>query len=110
VQLLVYSVAVAVLMLFTIMITLRRLGDAIRSRDFSLVAAAVAFLFGGIMLYLLAGFPAHPQAAPYRASDIAAIGRLLFSVKGWALQFELASLLLTAALVGAVWWTREGDE
>jgi NADH-quinone oxidoreductase subunit J len=110
VQLLVYSVAVAVLMLFTIMITLRRLEDAIRPSDFSLIAAVVGLLFGGLMLYLLSSFPAHLQTAPYRASDIVAIGKLMFSAKGWALPFELASLLLTAALVGAVWWTRDGDE
>jgi len=109
VQLLVYSVAVAVLMLFTIMITLRRLEDAVRSRDFSLIAAVIGAVFGGIMLFLVASFPAEPRTA-VAAYDIAAIGRQLFSTKGWALPFEIASLLLTAALVGAVWWTREGDE
>jgi NADH:ubiquinone oxidoreductase subunit 6 (subunit J) len=109
VQLLVYSVAVAVLMLFTVMITLRRLEDAIRPRDFSPVAALTCVIFGGIMLFLLASFPAQTRSVgtPY---DIATIGRQLFSVRGWALPFEIASALLTAALVGAVWWTREGDE
>ncbi len=109
VQLLVYSVAVAVLMLFTIMITLRRIEDAVRSRDFSLIAALAGAIFAGIMIFLLASFPASPRPAA-AAFDVAAIGRQLFSTRGWALPFEIASLLLTAALVGAVWWTREGDE
>ena len=113
VQLLVYSVAVAVLMLFTIMITLRRLEDAIRPRDFSPLAALVCVLFAGMMLFMLASFPEAGQSASAAAPtghDIAAIGRQMFSIRGWALPFEIASLLLTAALVGAVWWTRDGDE
>jgi len=109
VQLLVYSVAVAVLMLFTIMITLRRLEDAVRPRDFSVLAALASVIFAAIMIFLLADFPvrAWTTATGY---DIEAIGRQLFSIKGWAVPFEIASVLLTAALVGAVWWTREGDE
>jgi NADH:ubiquinone oxidoreductase subunit 6 (subunit J) len=35
---------------------------------------------------------------------------MLFSAKGWSLPFEIASLILTAALLGAVWWTKEGEE
>ena len=50
VQLLVYAVAVAVLMVFSIMITLRRLEDAVRPRDFSALAAALATLFGVAMI------------------------------------------------------------
>jgi NADH:ubiquinone oxidoreductase subunit 6 (subunit J) len=111
VQLLVYSVAVAVLMIFSIMITLRRLEDAIRPRDFSAIAAALATVFCALMVWVLRGFHAPVgQKLPAVAPDIAAFGALLFSPKGWALPFEIASLILTAALVGAVWWTKEGDE
>lgn len=111
VQILVYAVAVAVLMVFSIMITLRRLEDAIRPRDFSAVAAATAALFCAVMIFALRGFHgASPQAMPAVVPDIAAIGKLLFSPRGWALPFEIASLILTAALVGAVWWTKEGEE
>ena len=42
VQLLVYAVAVAILLIFSIMITLRRIEDAVRPRDFSAVAAALS--------------------------------------------------------------------
>jgi NADH:ubiquinone oxidoreductase subunit 6 (subunit J) len=34
----------------------------------------------------------------------------MFSPTGWAVPFEIASLILTAALVAAVWWSKEGDD
>jgi NADH:ubiquinone oxidoreductase subunit 6 (subunit J) len=109
VQLLVYAVAVAVLMVFSIMITLRRLEDAVRPRDFSAIAAALVAVFCAVMVYLLRGFHAvGTQKLTPVAPGIAEIGALMFSVKGWSLPFEIASLILTAALVGAVWWTK-GD-
>ena len=110
VQLLVYAVAVAVLMVFSIMITLRRLEDAVRPRDFSAVAAALATVFGVAMVYAIRGFHAPAQKLPAVPPSIAAFGSMLFAPKGWALPFEIASLILTAALVGAVWWTKEGEE
>jgi NADH:ubiquinone oxidoreductase subunit 6 (subunit J) len=111
VQLLVYAVAVAVLMVFSIMITLRRLEDAIRSRDFSALAAALALMFCALMVFVLRGFSAPAGVKmPSVSPGIAAFGRLLFAVNGWALPFEIASLILVVALVGAVWWTREGED
>jgi NADH-quinone oxidoreductase subunit J len=111
VQLLVYAVAVAVLMIFSIMITLRRLEDAIRPRDFSALAAALAAVFCAIAVFLLRGYSAPvAQRLPAVAPGIVDFGKLLFSVTGWALPFEIASLILVVALVGAVWWTKAGDE
>ena len=111
VQLLVYAVAVAVLMVFSIMITLRRIEDAVRPRDFSAIAAVLALVFCGLMIWVLRGFHSpHPQPLPTVIPDVAAFARLLFAAKGWSLPFEIASLILTAALVGAVWWTREREE
>ncbi|MGE5433156.1 MAG: NADH-quinone oxidoreductase subunit J, partial [Candidatus Doudnabacteria bacterium] len=108
---LVYAVAVAILMIFSIMITLRRLDDAVRPRDFSAVAAALSAVFCAAMLWAVRAFPVgHAQPLPAVAPDIASFGKLLFSAQGWSLPFEIASLILTAALVGAVWWTKEGDE
>jgi NADH:ubiquinone oxidoreductase subunit 6 (subunit J) len=111
VQLLVYAVAVAVLMVFSIMITLRRLEDAIRPRDFSALAAALGVMFCAVMVFVLGGFSSHAvQKLPAVAPSIAAFGKLLFAVNGWALPFEIASLILVVALVGAVWWTKEDED
>ncbi|MDR3685444.1 MAG: NADH-quinone oxidoreductase subunit J [Coriobacteriia bacterium] len=110
VQLLVYAVAVAILMIFSIMITLRRLEDSVRSRDFSPIALALGLAFCVGMFFVLRGF--HAPAAtkfPVVAPDLLAFGKTMFSARGWSLPFEIASLMLTAALVGAVWWTREED-
>jgi NADH-quinone oxidoreductase subunit J len=110
VQLLVYAGAVAVLMIFTIMITLRRREDSIRPRDFSPMAAVLGVVFAVVMIYVIAGHPLRVASMPRVSPDLYALGRLMFSAKGWAFPFEIASLVLTAALVGAVWWAREGDE
>ena len=110
VQLLVYAGAVAVLMIFSIMITLRRREDAIRPRDFSALGALLGVVFCGLMLFLVRGHHVAVARMPKIAPDLYGFGRLLFSVKGWAVPFEIASLVLTAALVGAVWWAREGEE
>ena len=110
VQLLVYAGAVAVLVIFTVMITMRRREDAIRSRDFSLPALGLALLFFGTVAFAITAW--QPQAVPMPSATltIVGLGKQLFSVEGYALPFEVASLVLTAALVAAIWWAREGDE
>jgi NADH:ubiquinone oxidoreductase subunit 6 (subunit J) len=42
------------------------------------------------------------------APGIAEFGARLFTT--WMLPFEVASLLLTVALVGAVWWSGGGKD
>ena len=109
VQLLVYAGAVAVLVLFVIMLTLRRREDAIRPRDWSWPAAGMAALFGGLVLSAVALYTPPPGVRmPQVTPDVAAFGRLLFTA--WMLPFELASLVLLVALIGAVWWSKEGED
>lgn len=109
VQLLVYAGAVAILNIFTIMITLRRREDAYRSREFSWPAALMALVFFGVVAFSVSQtkLPTAPTMDAF--PGIADFGQLLFSVDGWALPFEIASLVLTAALIAAVWWSREED-
>lgn len=107
VQLLVYAGAVAILLLFTIMITMRRREDAIRPREYSPASflfsvAFFAFMTGAIVMWK-PGAVRMPKAEP----SFERFGELLFSVDGWALPFEIASLVLTVALVAAVWWSKE---
>jgi len=102
VQMMVYAGAVSVLVLFTIMLTLRRREDAVRPRDHSWSAAGIAVsvlvaLVGAIVTFEPAVAPA-PSVTP----GVADFGRALFT--SWALPFEIASVILLVALVGAVWW------
>lgn len=109
-QLLVYAGAVAILNLFTIMITLRRREDAVRSRDFSALGVVLALAFFGTVAAALSGGVPITVTPPDTFPGVEEFGAMLFSLDGWALPFEIASLILTAALVAAVWWSREGDE
>ena len=108
VQLLIYAGAVSVLVLFVVMLTLRRREDAIRPRDWSWPAAGMAALFCGLILVSVSRFAPGVEKMPYVTPDVAEFGRLLFTV--WAVPFEVASLVLLVALVGAVWWSKEGDD
>jgi NADH:ubiquinone oxidoreductase subunit 6 (subunit J) len=102
VQILVYAGAVSVLLIFTVMLTLRSREDAVRPLDLSWTAGAVA------LAVLVAAFAAisafHPVAEqlPAITPGVAEFGRLLFT--RWVLSFEIASVVLLIALVGAVWW------
>jgi NADH-quinone oxidoreductase subunit J len=108
-QVLIYAGAVAILNIFTIMITLRRREDAIRSRDFSWPGALLAVAFFALITLALFGDTLATVDPPAQYPGITEFGEMMFSPDGWALAFELASLVLTAALVGAVWWSREDD-
>lgn len=109
-QLLIYAGAVAVLIIFTVMITMRRREDSVRPLDWSWSAALMAGAFFGLILLALFGSELPAPELPEAMPDLVAFGKLLFSVEGWALPFEIASLVLTSALVAAVWWTREGGD
>lgn len=111
VQVLVYAGAVSVLLLFVVMLTLRRREDAVRPLDASLFAGALVVVFGGILYAGLAKSGLSIAAMPDKAPDVAAFGLMLFTPDGgWVLPFEIASLVLLVALVAAVWWSREGGD
>ena len=109
IQLLVYAGAVAILNIFTIMITMRRREEAVRSRDFSWQGMLLAIAFFALVVIALAGGNIVVHKAPAAFPGILEFGSLLFSAKGWAFPFEIASLILTAALVAAVWWSKEDE-
>ena len=107
VQVLVYAGAVSVLLLFVVMLTLRRREDAIRPRDASLPGIAMGLVFLGVVLAGVSGAEFPLAKMPQHTPDTAALGELLFTK--WVLPFEVASLVLLVALIGAVWWSGEGD-
>ena len=103
VQVLVYAGAVAVLILFVIMLTLRSREEAVRPLDFSLSAFGLAVAFGVAVYAALAASDAPSTATmPDTTPGVLELGTELFTT--WVLPFELASLVLLVALVGAVWW------
>jgi NADH-quinone oxidoreductase subunit J len=108
IQMLVYAGAVSVLVLFTVMLTLRGRDDARRSLDLSWsaagLAAAVLVASGAAIVSFRPVLAQSPTVTP----GVEAFGHALFT--SWALPFEIASVVLLIALVGAVWWAGGGDK
>lgn len=109
VQLLIYAGALAILLIFTIMITLRSREDAVRPSDFSPLGLALAVSFFAVVAVAISGWNGPIVRFPAQGPDLLAFGKLLFDPAGWAAPFEIASLVLTAALVAAVLWSKEGE-
>ncbi|HEY3317473.1 MAG TPA: NADH-quinone oxidoreductase subunit J [Coriobacteriia bacterium] len=108
VQIMVYAGAVSVLVLFVIMLTLRRREDAERPRNLSLPVAAMAAIFAAVVAVTTRAMRLPAAAAPAKAPAVAEFGHELFT--RWTLPFEIASGVLLVALVGAVWWAGRGED
>lgn len=105
VQVMVYAGAVSVLVLFVVMLTLRRREDAARSLDASPVAAALAVALVAAVAMGITRFVPATAGAAAKMPDVAGLGRLMFDPSGQVMvPFEIASIVLLVALVGAVWW------
>jgi NADH-quinone oxidoreductase subunit J len=123
-QLLVYIGAISILIIFAIMMT-RRL---MQTSETPFNSQAIAALVGaGLALAILVVvivrlYPMVPadgalQSAPQvdpatLQSSVARLGRSFVSAEAYVLPFELASVLLLAALVGSIIiaWPRSGEE
>ena len=110
VQVLVYVGAVVVLMLFAVMLTRAPIGRSHDADGSRLGAAVVAVATGATLVVLLlkafGDVRVDLHAQPVGNGEV--IGSALF--RSWVLPFELLSLLLLAALVGAVVLTRDDIE
>jgi NADH-quinone oxidoreductase subunit J len=100
IQVLVYAGAVMVLMLFVIMML--NLREETLQREGSTRAWLLAGLIGlALVLFLVPPFPRTPVSAPPVAfGTIEDVGSKLFTV--YILPFELTSVLLLIAIIGAV--------
>ncbi len=114
-QILVYTGAIMVLVVFVIM--LLNLGDETRLTErYDLRKVLGLVLVLGFMveiLYLVTShggldLPADPGAAGLRVGTVESIGAALFG--RFLLPFELVSLLLLAAIIGAVVLARKREE
>jgi len=109
-QLLVYVGAVGMLILFTIMITHRDVVDNERPGIYSAFAfVAAGLLFAAIAYSVMNSSSLLVLQTAAKPASLLAFGQELFNPAGWAIAFEIASLLLTVALIAAVWWTKDRD-
>src|SRR2546421_8731336 len=115
VQVLVYMGAIVILIIFAIMLTRRVMGarETVNERwPLGLLMSALAFLVIALILVLASNSallsPAkNPVANPGGLDSIATFGKALVDPGQYALPFELASLLLTGAMIGAIVIARE---
>ena len=98
VQIFIYGGAIIIVLLFAIMLTRSREYPRISDNSQWPLAAVASLTFFGLMTVAFATNPIRAEARTGVAfSDL---GRSLFT--DWALPFEIASLLLLVALVGAI--------
>jgi NADH-quinone oxidoreductase subunit J len=107
VQVVVYIGAIAVLFIFAVMLTRKELLDTdtqTRSNWWSAALIGVLILAG--LVFLILEQPAFNRTAgaiPAGVDTLRSLGTALVSPDAYVLPFEVASVLLLAALVGAVY-------
>ena len=106
VQVLIYAGAIAILLLFAIMLTRfpgsRRSNPANSQRGIALVMSSALL---AVLVTVLLGTNWVAEAPAAATSSVEVIGRQLFTT--YALPFEVASVLLLVAMVGAIILARE---
>lgn len=116
VQVVVYIGAIAIMFIFAVMLTRRQMtetGPGLNAGWWLSVVIAIA-TFGGLV-WLLQGWGGIAMNAPAFPSGydaVRALAEALVSPDAYVLPFEVASVLLLAALVGAVYiaFQRKGEE
>jgi NADH-quinone oxidoreductase subunit J len=107
VQVVVYIGAIAILFIFAVMLTRRQAADtgAALNKNWWAGALMAVLTFVGLAFLLLGwnGFSKTASAMPSGFNAIDQLGGALTSPAGFVLPFEVASVLLLAALVGAVY-------
>lgn len=106
VQVVVYIGAIAILMMFAIMLTRRVAKDSgpQMNANWGWGAILAILVFVGLG-FILSQWPGVTQAAPQldsRTDLIAGLGQALVDPERFLLPFEVASVLLLAALIGAI--------
>ena len=113
-QLLVYIGAISILVIFAIMMTRRLMQTAETPFNNQWVLGGITSLvvFAVIAYVVLQVFPWQPGAQPFGAApevpgavleaSVTQLGAALVSVDQYVLPFEVASVLLLAALIGAI--------
>ena len=113
-QVVIYLGAIAVLMVFAIMLTRREMRDRgpQTGKQWPLAALVALAMLAGVVALLRAwpGF-ATASAGEVPTNSIQMLGQSLVAPQGFVIPFEVASVLLLAALIGAIyiaWGRRAG--
>jgi NADH-quinone oxidoreductase subunit J len=124
-QLLVYIGAISILIIFAIMMTRRLMQTSENPRNSQAIAALVGVVIAFAILVVVISrfYPLMPDAETLFGaalqvdpalidSSVARMGRSFVSADAYVLPFEIASVLLLAALVGSIIiaWPRRGEE
>ncbi len=107
-QLFVYMGAIGILIIFSVMLTrgmMRQPGPQVNDQQWLVVILALAFL--AVLVWLALQWPQITQPDLIVQDPLRALGMTLVSPEGYALPFEVASVLLVMALIGAVTIVRE---
>jgi len=109
IQILVYVGAIAILIIFAIMLSRRMMSSEYRARNeqwlWALVAAVALFVILVVILVQV-NWPVVESVMP-KGGVVSELGQALVSPDQYLLVFEVASVLLLVALVGAVIIARE---
>jgi NADH-quinone oxidoreductase subunit J len=107
VQVVVYIGAIAILFIFAVMLTRREMLDkGAQTRSNWWLPALLGLLILAGLIFLIIGQPAFGRTAaamPEGVDTLRNLGTALVSPDAFVLPFEVASVLLLAALVGAVY-------
>ncbi len=107
VQVVVYIGAIAILFIFAVMLTRKEMRDQGPQLNAGWWLGAIVALatFAGLVLLVRSwsGFSAAAPPVPAGFDGVSQLGNALISPDAFVLPFEVASVLLLAALVGAVY-------
>ncbi|MBI4732097.1 MAG: NADH-quinone oxidoreductase subunit J [Chloroflexi bacterium] len=114
VQVVVYIGAIAILFIFAVMLTRREMRDqGQQTRSNWWLPALLGLLILAGLVFLILGVPGAdrvPAALPEGFDAVRVLGTALVSPNAYVLPFEVASVLLLAALVGAVYLAGAGKK
>jgi NADH-quinone oxidoreductase subunit J len=111
VQVVVYIGAIAILLIFSVMLIQHVMDASQRQLNRGFIFAGVAtFVFFLGMVYVLSAwdkFQALPSVLPVQADDLALLGKAFTNPEGFVVPFELVTMLLLASMIGGIFIARE---
>jgi NADH-quinone oxidoreductase subunit J len=111
---LIYVGAIAILIIFAVMLTQRSLENQGKQLNASTLVTLIVILiiFSGLVLSIRQWMPIFGTASPLPVEhlDLGNLGLALTDPQGFALPFEVTSILLLAAMIGSIYIAYERKE